>query len=74
MLFILQSTEDEDRCMAKDCALKKSKTITDIVWVACDRCEDWFHTICTNLPHSITKEEVEQLDWLCIKCEGNTNL
>jgi len=37
-------------------------------WVACDTCDAWYHVKCTDLSPSLSREEVETLQWFCRNC------
>lgn len=39
-------------------------------WIACDRCDTWYHLRCTSLDDNLSQAEVESLTWECVICKA----
>lgn len=60
--------EEEEPCAADDCKVKDDDNGNDVDWIECGKCGAWFHQKCVDLG-TMTKEELQNFDFLCVKCE-----
>ncbi|CAB4044267.1 PREDICTED: uncharacterized protein LOC105443326 [Paramuricea clavata] len=60
--------DKEDLCAADNCIIKNEDHENDVDWIECGKCGAWFHLRCVALD-TMTKEEFENFNFLCVKCE-----
>ena len=57
----------EDVCSAKKCLIEFGQKNAVIVWVECDGCENWFHSVCIGLGDK-TGDELKAMNYVCDDC------
>lgn len=60
--------DKEDLCAADNCIVNNEDHENDVDWTECGKCGAWFHQRCVALD-TMTKEELENFNFLCVKCE-----
>ena len=58
--------DTEEACHAGDCVIATGENSV-IVWVSCEDCENWFHSVCVGLGDR-TEEELNTIDCICDDC------
>ncbi|CAL4060467.1 unnamed protein product, partial [Meganyctiphanes norvegica] len=38
-------------------------------WLGCDSCKSWWHIKCAGLPTTLTKRQIQEMDWYCPTCK-----
>lgn len=56
----LDATEGDDRLEKSDPAQEDIDDIANLVWIACSRCETWFHSCCLLLANTEIRETIPQ--------------
>ena len=59
---VVYSSDDDAICPV--CFTKEDKVWP---WIACDCCEEWYHTECTNISPDLYPD-LHSIDWVCFKC------
>jgi len=58
------------QCTCPKCHIGYHGGNNEPAWVACDDCGTWYHVNCAdNLNSSLSPEELNELDWLCVNCQ-----
>jgi RNase P subunit RPR2 len=74
ILLMLQrrkaSETENDDCKAQYCKVRRGKMkLPDTLrWIECEKCQDWYHVVCTTMKKGITQQELAAIEWACIRC------
>ena len=66
-LFAESESSSTDENAGVDCCPECSGSVDSNSWVACDKCEQWYHVECTSIPLS-SYGIIGSIDWACQSC------
>ncbi|CAL4101732.1 unnamed protein product, partial [Meganyctiphanes norvegica] len=62
----MQNQDDDSTIVCIGCETNNGSMSS---WLGCDACGSWWHIKCAGLPITLTKKQIQEMEWYCPTCK-----